>query len=115
MSASSVSLEGGVLFIGESRIELPYPVAEIVECSDSIIARVDPPPGEIFNRNVFAFTRQGDCIWQIQESPHGTEKDKPYVGISHGERGQLVAANWNGVDYFVDIDSGNITTKAFNK
>jgi hypothetical protein len=115
MNSSLIQIENGVLIIGDKHIELSHPVAEVKEWKNYIIVRVEPPVEELFNRNVFAFTKEGDCVWQIEESPHGTEKDKPYVGIFVDDRDNLIAANWNGVDYSVDTSSGKISTKAFNK
>lgn len=113
MSANSFEVKDGSLFISGKCMDLPYPVGQVMKCNDAIIARLELPSGVIFNRNVFAFSAQGDLLWQIEESPHGTEKDKPYVGIS--QNGALVAANWIGVDYLVNIQNGRITVKAFNK
>lgn len=115
MNTVAFRVEDGKLFIGDKWIDLPYAVGDVVECNDSLFVRVDPPIGVVFNRNIFAVTRQGEILWQIAESPHGTEADKPYVGIFRDRDGCLVAANWNGVDYSVDLESGGITTKAFNK
>jgi hypothetical protein len=115
MNSSFIQIENGVLIIGNKHIELSYPVAEIKEWKNYIVVRVEPSAGELFNRNVFAFTKQGDCVWQIEESPHGTEKGKPYVEILVDDSGNLIAANWNGVDYSVDAGSVKISTKAFNK
>lgn len=115
MNLSDIRIEEGTLIISNRRIDLAYPVVQIKELESYIVARVEPPAGEIYNRNVFGFTRQGNCIWQIEESPHGTEKDKPYVELFVDDGDSLVAANWNGVDYFVDASSGRISTKAFNK
>lgn len=115
MSTVVFRVEDGKLFIDDRWVELPYAVDEILECGNSLVIRVEPPVGSIFNRNVFAVTSQGDVLWQIAESPHGTQADKPYVGIAHDKDGGLVAANWNGVDYSVDMRCGAITTKAFNK
>ena len=115
MSTNFFKVKEGSVFIANRSIGLPYPVGEVVECRDAIVVRVEPPAGVIFNRNVFAFTAQGDLLWQIEESPHGTEKDKPYVGILVSQDGSLVVANWIGVDYLVNVKSGSITTKAFNK
>ena len=115
MSTNSFVVKDGSLFIGDRRLELPYPVEDVVECKGVIVVRIEPPAGVIFNRNVFAFTAQGDSLWQIEESPHGTEKDKPYVGILLSQEGSLVVANWIGVDYLVNIQSGSVTAKAFNK
>ena len=115
MNSPNIRIENGKLSLANKLIELTYPVVQILDWQDHVIARVESPVGEVFNRNVFSFTFQGDCVWQIEESPHGTEKDKPYVDIFLDEADVLVAANWNGVDYIVDGNTGGITTKAFNK
>jgi hypothetical protein len=115
MSTSLYRVENGNLFIADRAIDLPHPVIEVIECGEMIVVRVDPPAGTIFNRNVFAFTKHGELLWQIEESPHGTEKDKPYVAILRAQDGNLIAANWIGIDYLVNLANGNIAAKAFNK
>lgn len=95
--------------------ELPYPIVETVLYGDLLIVRLEPPVGTIFNRNVFALTSDGHTKWQIEESPHGTVAEKPYVRISFDSTGSLVASNWIGIDYCVDPKDGRIRTKAFNK
>lgn len=115
MNSTDIRIEDGALFISGRHIKLAHPIVQIKEWRGHIVARIEPPAGEIFNRNVFCFTRQGNCIWQIEESPHGAEKDKPYVGILIDSGDALVAANWNGVDYFVNANNGKISTKAFDK
>lgn len=115
MSSRNVYVEDGVLCIDDRSISFPHPVGEVIGVDEFLIVRLEPPVGTIFNRNVFAVTKDGRPVWQIVESPHGTELDKPYVGIHRDRDGGLVAANWNGVDYLVDVATGGITTKAFNK
>lgn len=115
MSGASFRVESGYLYIGGDRIDLPCTVGDVIDYGGLIIVRVEPPVGVVLNRNVFAFTKEGRLLWQIEESPHGTEVDKPYFGIFLDEKNRLVAGNWNGVDYLVDCGDGNITTKAFNK
>lgn len=115
MSTVEFRVEDGRLFIGGRLVDLPYAVDEVVECGDFLAVRVEPAIGVIFNRNVFAIARSGKVLWQIAESPHGTETDKPYVAIFRDKDEGLVAANWNGVDYLVSFESGDISTKAFNK
>lgn len=104
-----------VIFIKGKAIELPYPVAESLNFGELVILRVEPTSGEIFNTNVFGFTNAGNCKWKIAESPHGTETDKPFTSISVSQNGQLIAGNWNGVDYAVDVRSGAIKAVTFNK
>ncbi|MHC8310455.1 hypothetical protein ACYZUC_12670 [Pseudomonas sp. GT1P32] len=115
MSTVEFRVEDGRLVIGGKLVDLPYTVGEVVVCGNLLAVRVEPPIGVIFNRNVFAVARGGKVIWQIAESPHGTEMDKPYVVIFRDKDEGLVAANWNGVDYLVNLECGSISTKAFNK
>jgi hypothetical protein len=82
---------------------------------DLIIVKVESPAGTIFNRNVFGLSKNGESRWQIQESEHGTQKDKPYIDIFINSDETLITANWNGVNYLVDPDNGKITVYMFEK
>lgn len=115
MSSSSFRVESGCLYIGGDCIDLPCTVGDVIVCGGLIVVRVEPPVGVILNRNVFAYTKEGRLLWRIEESPHGTEVDKPYVKIFLDVQNRLVAGNWNGVDYLVGCDDGSIIAKAFNK
>ncbi len=115
MNAENFQTKDGALVIAGRPVELPFPVQEVVECQDSIIVMIEPSAGVIFNRNVFAFSAQGELIWQIEECPHGTEVDKPFIGISCNNDDRIIASNWIGVDYLVDARSGGIAATAFNK
>ncbi len=94
---------------------MPFPVAEALEYEQSVIVRVDPPAKELFNSNVYRFTLSGDCLWQIEPSSHGTQENKPYVSIHTSSHNSLVASNWNGVDYIVNIEDGSVEVKSFKK
>lgn len=115
MSEHAFKLVDSKLFIENKLMDLPYPVGDVIECGNIFIVRVEPPIGVIFNRNVYAVNRDREILWQIAESPHGTELDKPYVGIYKDNNGKIVAANWNGVDYWINVFSGEIKTKSFSK
>ena len=115
MTKLNYSLKEGVLSVNGKAIELPYPSVQAIDFQGLIIARVEPAIGEIYNRNIFALDRSGEIKWQIVESPHGAEADKPYTSISVTDTNELVAGNWNGVDYVVALGSGFISTKSFNK
>lgn len=115
MNTVAFQVQGGALWIAGVHVDLPYEVGEALEVQDLVVVRIEPPVGQIFNRNVFAYTKQGLLAWQIEESPHGTEPDKPFVGVRKGESGELIVDNWNGVDYSVNLKNGSIAVKAFNK
>lgn len=115
MKELDFKVEDGVISISGKAIELPYPVAEALKIGELVIVRVEPTVGEIFNTNVFGITADGNYKWKIEESPHGTEADKPFTSISVSQDDQLIAGNWNGVDYVVDVRNGAIKSVAFNK
>ncbi|MFT3715636.1 MAG: hypothetical protein QM774_06735 [Gordonia sp. (in: high G+C Gram-positive bacteria)] len=96
-------------------VELPYPAADLLHVGDLGIVRVAPPEGVVYNRNVFAVNGDGGLVWQIQESPHGTQDDKPYTAIWIGADGRLMAGSWNGVDYEVSLVDGTVSPCAFPK
>ena len=109
------SVKDGVLKLQGEVVELPYPSVQAIDLQGLIIVRVEPTFGEIYNRNVIALDGDGNFKWQIVESPHGTELDKPYTSISVTTDDRLIVGNWNGVDYAVDLGDGSISTKSFNK
>lgn len=108
-------LSKGLLFLGDAVVDLPGPVGQIIETSNGAFVRLAPPVGEILNRNVFLVRSDGSIQWQIEESPHGTGADKPFMQIWLANPSRLCAGNWNGVDYEVDIDTGAIKACAFNR
>lgn len=105
----------GILSVaGGGVIDLSRSAAQRLEVQGFLIVRIEPDVGSTYNRNVFALHR-GKILWQIEESPHGADKDKPFTSISLGMGGEVIAGNWNGVDYSVDISSGTIKVKNFRK
>lgn len=109
------SLNEGVLIMADKVIELPCPVIQALDFQRLIIVRVDPAFGEIYNRNIFALDANGEVKWQIAESPHGTEDDKPYTSLGINDGTELIVGNWNGVGYTVSLGDGSITVNSFNK
>lgn len=115
MNIIPLAIVNGKLTIGGRAIVLPHLIEASLTYHDLIVVRVEPPAGVIFNRNVFGFNHEGDLLWQIEESPHGTQEDKPYVNIYEGQNGDLIAGNWNGVSYSVNPENGIITVVSFDK
>lgn len=102
------------LLINNRVFSFPYPVVDVVLVEQLIVLMVEPSSGIIFNRNVYAFSDEGDFVWQIAESPHGAG-DNPYVAIRLDHQNRLLACSWNGNDYLVDSKNGEITAVAFNR
>lgn len=104
-----------ILIIGEAKIFMDAPVKQRLELGSLTIVRVYPDdeelnsyPQEKLNRNVYAYDSLGKLLWQIQKAPHGgVEDDKAYMDIKI-VGGYLVAGNWIGVDYQVNLESGRV-------
>jgi len=64
-------------------------VVQALVFNELLIVRVEPDVGKIFNRNIFAYSKDCQVRWQIEESPHGTEVDKPYTSIALSGKNDL--------------------------
>ncbi len=70
---------------------------------------MEPPPGQCFNRNGLAVNPDASLRWQIAESPHGTETDRPFMNLIINDHAELIAASWSGVQYRVNLGTGALT------
>ncbi len=105
----------GILTVDGQTVDIPEFAENALEYGGLLIVKLDPPTGVVFNRNVFGITAHSHVQWQIEESPHGTQDDKPFTDVYIDNEGSLIAANWNGVSYSVDPDNGKITVSSFDK
>lgn len=103
------------LNISDQIIEFDADVKQKLVVGKLIVVRVYPLdedlnsyPQEKLNRNVYAYNDQGKLAWQIQEAPHGdVSMDKAYMGVKV-KNDILVAENWIGVDYSVNLKDGTV-------
>ncbi|WP_066963234.1 hypothetical protein [Microbulbifer sp. Q7] len=66
-------------------------------------------PREKLNRNIEAYKAGGELAWIIQECPAGGQsEDKAYMDIQIKD-GQLIAGNWIGLDFVVNLETGNVS------
>ena len=108
-------IDDGILWIAGQPISLPQPVKEALHHNDRLLILVEPAPDVIFNRNIFALSMHGELLWHIDESPHGTAVDKPYINLHCDKNGLVIAGNWNGLSYSVDLHNGTVSVAAFEK
>ena len=102
-----------ILDINGNKAFLENNIKEILLLDDLTIVRLDDdqahgPGDKSMNRNVLAFDQKANLIWEIQEAPHGGDEwPKPYVRLAK-QGSRLIAGNWIGVDYVVDLKTGNV-------
>jgi outer membrane protein assembly factor BamB len=92
--------------------QLAYPIKTVLALDATlvVILSYDAIPSnneEILNRNIYAFNMDGTLKWQIQAVQGGTEREKPFLSIKVIE-GKLIAYNWLGMDYIVDLNDGSL-------
>jgi len=91
-------------------------IKQVIEIEELKVIRKYPPddtlmdyPQENLNRNVEAYNKNNELVWVIAEAPHGGEnRDKAYMNL-FVQDGQLVAGNFIGVDYYVNLADGSVT------
>jgi len=96
-------------------------IRQEIEIGDLTIVRKYPSeeglktcPQFELNRNIEAYDQNGNLVWVIEEAPDGgANQDKAYMKIWL-EEGRLIAGNWIGIDYLVDVISGKVGPINFN-
>lgn len=113
MSKHKIKYTSNYIYIKNHKIELPYPVRQIVEIDNLFVIRVEPPINQNFNRNIYCFSNEPELIWVIEEDKFDGEEN-PYVSI-FVEDGKLIAGCWKGMDYIVSLETGQISPYKFTK
>jgi len=91
-------------------------IKQIIEIGELKVVRKYPPDTELanypqnkLNRNIEAYDQNDNLVWIVEEAPDGGENlDKAYMKIWLDD-GRLIAGNWIGIDYLVDIDKGSVS------
>lgn len=112
----------GQLYLGNKRVEFPFPVAEVVETPEGLVVRLDVLGRGSFPRNVFLVQQNGELRWQIQDpfdqDPLRGMADPsrtPFIGIETDKSGNLIAYHWLDADYNVDLETGAIRFLGFSR
>lgn len=102
------------MYIGDTSITVRRPVETVIDIDGVIAVLLEVPTGDIDNRNVLAFDAKGSKLWEIEPSPPGTSDDNPFVELTTVD-GLLIAETWNGMEYDVDVETGAIEARDFNR
>jgi hypothetical protein len=97
-------------------------IKQAIEIGKLRVIRIYPSDEELvsypqkkLNRNIEAYDQDNNLIWVIEEAPDGGEnRDKAYMKIWL-EEDRLVAGNWIGIDYFVDLNTGAVNSVKTNE
>ena len=100
------------LKVGDIKIDFLSPIKDVLEVDNFLLVLlrrvgVQVNIGESMNRNIQAFNQKGDKLWDIQESPSGGKKDKPYTAI-YSESGDVVVYCGLGFEYSLNLKNGSV-------
>jgi hypothetical protein len=102
------------LIINNHSVDLPFVIKDLIEFKNMVVIIIDdnetlPLDSRLLDRNIYAFDDQAIELWKIQQCPHGDEHPKPYMLIKKNENEELIASNYIGLDYIVNLDNGEVT------
>jgi hypothetical protein len=67
---SNFEIAGTQLRIGDTTIEFRHEIANVIEHSECLIVRLDPPGGVTDKTNIIGIDYHGNKMWEIEE-PEG--------------------------------------------
>lgn len=111
-STAKFSIDSNNLIIGSKSIQFPDRIKKVLEIDDKII--VLAAYGQLIEfgkleRTVFCVNEHGEILWQIEEYPFRGRDPAPYTNIWLNESNELMAGNWRGYDFKVDLSNGKVT------
>ena len=77
-----------------------------LDCGFVIIRLYKVPYGRICNRNITCENRQGNMIWQVEDIC--TSSDASFVTITPFDNEKIIAYNWIGMYYYINIQTGKL-------
>jgi len=58
------------------------------------------------NQNITGENEQGEVIWQVEDID--PLSDSPFTSIRPFDKEKIIAYNWMGIDYYIDIQTGKL-------
>lgn len=107
MAQNHFALRDEVLYANGNKVATRFPVTQELFFDDIAIVILYAPPKTIYNENVLAYGSDGEVVWQLLASKYGGTDDNPYVNIERLEPGFILATDWNGIQYRVNIKDGS--------
>lgn len=98
--------------IGDTEVEFPVSIGEVVTLEDAVIVQLDIPTetdhldSELSHRNIRCIEPDGSTRWEIEPAEPSQGDHQPYTGLWR-EDGAVWAYNWNGIAYELSLEDGS--------
>jgi hypothetical protein len=102
--------EGETLIIeNETCVSFDYPIEAIFETCGILIVVLDNPPKQSMTENVFAVSKEGKILWQIERTPKTAHPVSRYTSVRETSVAGIVCAwNWNCTNVYIDVKTGKV-------
>lgn len=108
---TEIQISGRTLTIGGTPIELPKEIQSYAEISGLVVVLLQTEGRSPSTNNVWALTRDGQRKWTAEPVQAQSNDTNTYVQIKI-EDDTLWAADWKGLEYQLDLETGeHIDTK----
>jgi len=77
-----------------------------LDCGAVVIKLYEVPIGLAFNRNITGENKQGEVIWQVEDV--WPSSCALFMNIKPFDNERIIAYNWVGMDYYIDIPTGTL-------
>lgn len=77
-----------------------------LHCGAVIIKLYKVPTKYKCNRNIVGENEAGETIWQIEDV--NPSLDSPFSSIEPFDKEKIIAHNWIGADYYIEIRTGKL-------
>ncbi|WP_152423269.1 hypothetical protein [Haloterrigena salina] len=111
---TEVKKDGYELVIDGKRISLPAAIESIVQTQNTVVVLLDSEGEVESDRNIWGFTNRGSFLWEAEKVQAPSNDANCYVRIWE-EEGNVWASDWKGLDYRIDIETGEQLDKKFRK
>lgn len=118
MNTISHRVVGNSLFVssngsGDTEVQFAWPIAEVLNCDEVLVVRVDPDPGSKDNENVFGVHANGAIVWKVPARTYIYD-DSPYTGtMKAGKNVKLF--NWDGTELLVNPSTGGVVQETYGR
>jgi hypothetical protein len=101
----------------EKRVSFDYPIGTIFETCGILLVVLDVPPKQSMTENVFAVSKEGEILWQIEPTPKtASHPVNSYINVGDSSiPGIAVATNWNCTNVYINIITGKVIDTEFTK
>ena len=101
------------LFIdGCKEILFPLGIRGLIQLEELVIVFIygsnEEEMSRLSSRNIYAYNKKGQLIWQVQEPIQATSCVVSYADISLRDNGDIVAGSTQGDEYIVNILDGSV-------